>query len=163
MGENANERIGEPPQDSGESISSPVAGSQKTTYPRRVPAASSRPSGLVVDAMIHMCGHVRDILADIGATGLDGIDALTPPQTGNTTPEDAWEVIGSDLIVHGVLDPSTWIHRSKGDITAAMDHMLLPGMKEKNFLLCTAADGLPDIPRETWGVLADAWDRFSAR
>jgi hypothetical protein len=110
-----------------------------------------------------MCGHVRDLLPDIAATGLDGIDALTPPPTGNTTPQDAWRVIGADLIVHGVLDPSSWIHRSKEEIVAAMERALPPGMKDRNFLLCTAADGLPDIPRGTWDVLSDARNRFSSR
>jgi hypothetical protein len=114
-------------------------------------------------AMVHMCGHIRDLLADIAATGLDGIDALTPPPTANTTPEDAWDVIGPNLIVHGILDPTRWIHRPTRDIVSAMERALPPGMKDKNFLLCTAADGLPDIPREAWDVLADAWHRFSDR
>ena len=114
-------------------------------------------------AMVHMCGHVKDILPDIASTGLDGIDALTPPPTGNTTPQDAWEAAGPQLIVHGILDPSTWIHRSRNEVVAAMDRALLPGMREKNFILCTAADGLPDVPRETWDVLTEAWRRFSAR
>ena len=35
-------------------------------------------------AILHMCGHVRDILHLIKETGCDGIHALTPPPTGNT-------------------------------------------------------------------------------
>jgi len=114
-------------------------------------------------AMVHMCGHVNGLLDEIAGTGLDGIDALTPPPTADTTPADAWQAMGHQLIVHGVLDPTTWIQRPHGDIVAAMDRLLTPGMKERNFLLCTAADGLPDIPRETWDVLADAWHRFADR
>lgn len=114
-------------------------------------------------AMVHMCGHVKGLLADIAMTGLDGIDALTPPPTANSTPHEAWEAMGHQLIVHGVLDPTTWIHRPREEIIAAMDRALPSGMKEKNFILCTAADGLPDLPRDTWDVLAEAWHRFSAR
>jgi len=114
-------------------------------------------------AMVHMCGHVKALLPDIAATGLDGIDCLTPPPTGNTTPDDAWAAMGDRLIVHGILDPSEWIHRTPAEIVSAMDRALPPGMRERNFLLCTAADGLPDIPRGTWDVLADAWRRFSSR
>ncbi|MEW6358469.1 MAG: uroporphyrinogen decarboxylase family protein [Planctomycetota bacterium] len=114
-------------------------------------------------AIVHMCGHVKDLLPDIAATGLDGVDCLTPPPTGNTTPWDAWAVMGPRLIVHGILDPTAWVHRSANEITAAMDRALPPGMKDKNFLLCTAADGLPDIPRDTWDVIAEAWRRFSGR
>ena len=114
-------------------------------------------------AMVHMCGHVKGLLADIAATGLDGIDALTPPPTANTAPEDAWAAIGPELIVHGILDPTSWIHRGRDEIVAAVDRALPPGMKDRNFLLCTAADGLPDVPRETWDVLAEAWYRFGRR
>jgi len=114
-------------------------------------------------AIVHMCGHVKDLLPDIAATGLDGVDCLTPPPTGNTTRDDAWGAMGPELIVHAVLDPSAWIHQSPDAVTAAMDRVLTPGLKDKNFILCTAGDGLPDIPRETWDVLADAWERFSAR
>jgi uroporphyrinogen-III decarboxylase len=114
-------------------------------------------------AMVHMCGHVKDLLPDIAATGLDGVDCLTPPPTGNTTPEDAWAVAGQGLIVHGVLDPTEWIHRSPSDIASAMRRAMPPGMREKNFLLCTAADGLPDVPREAWAVLAQAWNEASSR
>jgi len=114
-------------------------------------------------AMVHMCGHIRGLLADIATTGLDGVDALTPPPTANTTPQDAWDVMGPDLIVHGILDPTRWIHRPAREVVSAMEQALPPGMKDRNFLLCTAADGLPDIPRETWDVIADAWRRFSDR
>lgn len=114
-------------------------------------------------AIVHMCGHVKELLPDIAATGLDGVDCLTPPPTGNTTHQDAWEVMGSDLIVHAVLDPSTWVRQSPDAIMAAMDRVLAPGLNERNFILCTAGDGLPDIPRETWDVLAEVWRRFSVR
>ena len=70
---------------------------------------------------------------------------------------------GPDLIVHGILDPATWVHRSAEEIIAGMDCALSPGTNGKNFLLCTAADGFPDIPRETWDIIADAWRRFSDR
>ena len=114
-------------------------------------------------AIVHMCGHVNDLLPDIATTGLDGIDCLTPPPTGNTTPQDAWDVIGPDLIVHGILDPSTWIHQPAEAIAAAVELCLTDGLKDRDFILCTAGDGLPDIPRETWDILADTWRRVSAR
>ncbi len=114
-------------------------------------------------AMVHMCGHVKGLLNDIAATGLDGIDCLTPPPTGNTTPEDAWAASGPELIVHGILDPTAWIQRTADEIMRAMDRALPAGTREKQFLLCTAADGLPDIPRQTWDILAEAHARFSAR
>jgi len=34
--------------------------------------------------VLHMCGHIRDLLPDIRAIGVDALHCLTPPPTGNT-------------------------------------------------------------------------------
>ena len=50
-------------------------------------------------AILHMCGHVRNLLHLIKETGCDGIHALTPPSTGDTPWEAALDVLGEDLII----------------------------------------------------------------
>ena len=56
-----------------------------------------------------MCGHVKNLLDQIKDTGLDGVHALTPPPTGDTPWELAMDVIGEDLIIIGVFDPTIFI------------------------------------------------------
>ena len=50
-------------------------------------------------AIIHMCGHVKNLLHEIKDTGLDGIHALTPPPTGDTPFELALDVLGDDISI----------------------------------------------------------------
>ena len=93
-------------------------------------------------AILHMCGHVRFILDLIKETGCDGIHALTPPPTGDTPWEDALDVIGEDLIIFGVLDPSIFISGPVDGIGPALDQLITPRLREANFCLMPAADGI---------------------
>ncbi len=98
-------------------------------------------------ALIHMCGHVRDLLPDIKQTGLDGIHALTPPPTGNTPWETALDVLGEDLIIIGALDPTIFILAPLEQIDRALDACYTPRLRRANFVLGPFADGIP-VPLE---------------
>ena len=93
-------------------------------------------------AILHMCGHVRLILDLIVETGCDGIHALTPPPTGGTPWEDALDVIGEDLIIFGVLDPSIFASGPVDGIGPALDQLITPRLREANLVLMPAADGI---------------------
>ena len=98
-------------------------------------------------ALIHMCGHVRDILTDFKETGADGIHALTPPPTGNTEWELALDVLGEDLVIFGILDPSIFCLEPVDNIAPALDRLYTPRLRRANFCLWAGADGLA-IPLE---------------
>ena len=103
-------------------------------------------------ALLHMCGHVRDLLPLIKETGCDGIHALTPPPTGNTVWEEALDVIGEDLVIIGCLDPTIWILGPVDEIRPALDRLITPRLREANFLLGPMADGIP-VPLERFNAV----------
>lgn len=113
-------------------------------------------------ALLHMCGHVHNILPDIRETGCDGIHALTPPPTGDTPWEDALDVLGEDVIIIGVLDPSIFIVGPKEEIGAALDACLTPRVRRANFVLWAAADGIA-VPEERFRAVAEWFDRNGGR
>jgi len=104
-------------------------------------------------AVVHMCGHIRALLPLIGRTGLDGIDALTPPPTGDTTPGEAWEAIGRQLVVHAVWDPTRWLTCPERDLERNL-LATLEGIRGERYVLCTASDGLAGIPVERFEAVA---------
>lgn len=93
-------------------------------------------------AILHMCGHVRNLLDLIKETGCDGIHVLTPPPTGDCPWEEALDVLGDDLIIFGCLDPSVFVMGNIEDVSRTLDSLITPRLKEGNFVLSPAADGI---------------------
>jgi len=99
-------------------------------------------------AILHMCGHVLDLLDMIKETGCDGIHALTPAPTGNTPWEKTLDVLGDDLIIIGALDPSIFVSGPVEGIGPALDKVITPRLRNGNFVLSPMADGVPvDLER----------------
>ena len=105
-------------------------------------------------AIIHMCGHVKNILDQIKNTGLDGIHGLTPAPTGDTPWELALDVLGEDQIIIGVLDPTIFLLGPVEEIASALDALYTPRLRRANFILWPAADGIP-VPVERFQAVAD--------
>jgi len=105
-------------------------------------------------AIIHMCGHVKNLLHDIKDTGLDGIHALTPPPTGDTPFELALDILGEDIIIIGVLDPTIFILNPIEEVPSALDALYTPRLRQSNFVLCPAADGIT-VPLDRFLAVAD--------
>ena len=106
-------------------------------------------------AILHMCGHVKNLLPLIRHTGLDGIHALTPPPTGDTPWELALDVLGEDLIIVGALDPTIFVLGPLAGISQALDALYTPRLRKANFILGPFADGIP-VPLERFLALS-AW------
>jgi uroporphyrinogen-III decarboxylase len=104
-------------------------------------------------ALVHMCGHMLDILEDIRRTGLDGVHALTPPPTGNTPWETALDILGDDTVLIGALDPSIFITGPVEGIPAALDALYTPRLRRSHFVLCPFADGIP-VPLERFEAVS---------
>ena len=109
-------------------------------------------------ALMHMCGHVLNLLPEIRKTGLDGIHALTPPPVGNTPWETALDALGEDLVIVGVLDPSVFAAGPVARIPETLDRLYTPRLRRANVVLWAAADGLP-IPLERFEAVAKWFDR----
>lgn len=96
-------------------------------------------------AVLHMCGWIRQLLPDIQETGLDGIHALTPPTIGDTHFEHAMDVLEDGITLMGILD-GTVFHSQQAtahDIWDLLDHVYTQRLRQSNFILIVAADGLP--------------------
>ncbi len=103
-------------------------------------------------AILHMCGHVRNILHLIKETGCDGIHALTPPPTGDTPWELALDILGEDTIIISALDPSVFLLNKIQDIPPALDLLITERLKKANFILGVFADGISVEPERFYAI-----------
>jgi len=96
--------------------------------------------------ILHMCGLLRGLTGDLARTGMDGINALTPPPVGDLPFEVALDELGEDLVIlGGVMDSTVF---QKPDVTAeeirqALERIFTPRIRRSAFLLWLGADGLP--------------------
>ncbi len=103
-------------------------------------------------AILHMCGHVKNILHLIKETGCDGIHALTPPPTGDTPWELALEILGEETVIIGAVSPSAFLPNKIQDIPAALDRFVNKRLKKANFILGFFADGLRVEPERFYAI-----------
>ena len=112
-------------------------------------------------AIAHMCGHIRDLLPLLRETGLDGLNFVSPPPTGDTPFADVFRVLGEDYVVYGAIDPSMWIQvDSREEIQAKVRGMVTEDLLDKNLMLSAGADGLPGIPVEKFMAIREALADF---
>ncbi len=57
----------------------------------------------------HMCGYLRGVLDDLRETGLDGIEAITPPPLGDTSLSLARDTLGPEVTLIGGIDPTQFV------------------------------------------------------
>ena len=106
-------------------------------------------------AVLHMCGHLKALLPIIRQSGLDGINALTPPPIGDTDFSDALRMFGKQFVILGGMFDSTIFHdpgASKQVIWQSLDKIFTPELREANFLLWIQADGIPTAFEKLAGI-----------
>ena len=96
-------------------------------------------------AVVHMCGHLKNLLSLFAETGMDGIHTLTPPVFGDCEFDEALDALGENLIIVGTLDGGVFQNprASRDDIIDCVRRTLTPRILASNFILLAAADGMP--------------------
>jgi len=104
--------------------------------------------------ILHMCGKLRGLVRELAETGLDGINALTPPPVGDLPFESALDALGDGLIIlGGILDPALFQAPSltRDALWHTLDLLFTPRLRRAPFLLWLPADGLPTpVERLLW-------------
>ena len=93
-------------------------------------------------AILHMCGHLKNLLPLFKDTGCDGINAVTPPPLGDTPFEDVLDCLGEDFIIlGGLFNPFQEYNISKEILWEELEKTYTPRIRAANLLLWMGADG----------------------
>jgi hypothetical protein len=57
----------------------------------------------------HACGHLRHLLAPMKASGVAGVESISPPPTGNISIREAREIVGNDFAIIGGIEPTHFL------------------------------------------------------
>jgi hypothetical protein len=77
--------------------------------------------------VMHACGRIRDFLPIMSETGIDAIDWVTPPDTGDVVFAEAQQVMGNKVCVMGTVLPSVMRFGLVADVEAHV-HEVLKGV-----------------------------------
>jgi hypothetical protein len=97
-------------------------------------------------AVLHMCGHLNALLPAIRETGLDGINACTPPPVGATSYDNILDAYGEDFLLFGaILCPLMFQNPAVGrdELHDFLEQLYTPRMRQANLVLWLQADGAP--------------------
>lgn len=83
----------------------------------------------------HMCGHLKDMLPFLKESGIDGIEAITPPPTGDSTAKMVREIMGDKCIIIGGLDPTLFSTMSREEIEEVVKTTLDSMNGDRRFIL----------------------------
>ena len=93
-------------------------------------------------AVLHMCGHIKNLLPLFKDTGCDGINAVTPPPLGDTPFEDVLDCLGEDFIIlGGLFNPFQEHGITKDRMWKELEKTYTPRIRAANLLLWMGADG----------------------
>lgn len=112
-------------------------------------------------ALLHACGHIRDLLGGIADTGVDGIESLTPPPTGNTTLRDAREILGADKILIGGLDPMLFATAPPAELEFQVREIAAEVRPGRNFALMPADSCQAGAPLASFSVVRRAIEHYA--
>jgi len=96
--------------------------------------------------VLHMCGHLRALLPILAETGMDAMNALTPPPVGDVPFDAALDALGENLVILGGGirgDVFQKEHVTADEIWAALGQLFTPRLRRAAFLLSCGADGRP--------------------
>jgi hypothetical protein len=83
----------------------------------------------------HLCGLLKGVLPDLAATGLDGIEALTPPPTGDVPYELARQALGPDCLLIGGLDATQFARLGPAEARQMVRAVLQQARGDRRFVL----------------------------
>lgn len=84
--------------------------------------------------IVHMCGLLKEMLPLIAQTRIDGIEAITPPPTGNCPPELAREALPKAILIGG-MDPTRLVGASPAQVEEMVGDILDRMAGDPRFIL----------------------------
>ena len=83
----------------------------------------------------HMCGHLKAMLPHMRDLDIDGIEAVTPPPTGDCTARAVRDELGSDTIVIGGFDATSFARDPLDRVVRALRDAVEPMRDDPRFIL----------------------------
>ncbi|WMJ23187.1 uroporphyrinogen decarboxylase family protein [Paludicola sp. MB14-C6] len=101
----------------------------------------------------HACGLIKDLLIPMGKQGVDAIESITPPNTGNVTIAEANRILPTNISLIGGIDPVFLLNSSKSQLEKeAVD--LIKTCSNRGFVLANSDSCPPGVDYDKFLALS---------
>ncbi len=111
--------------------------------------------------LLHACGHLHDLLPLIAGTGLDGVESLTPPPTGNVDLGYARQVLGPHKTIIGGLDPVWFAQATPQEVEIRVTEIAAEVAPGRHFMLMPSDSTPAGTPLANFLAVQRAIDRMA--
>ena len=100
----------------------------------------------------HACGHVKDLLPLMAQTGIDAIESIPPPPTGDIEVWDAAEALPDNIAIIGGIEPTMLLNLSLPELQEYTE-TLIRKMKGYRFILANSDSCPPGVSVEKFELI----------
>lgn len=102
----------------------------------------------------HACGHLKQLLPIMAAEGVDAVESLSPPPTGNIEMWEAQVVLGRDTGLIGGIEPVMFLTLSLADLRDYVQN-LLDRMAPHRYILANSDSCPPGVSLEKFHLVTE--------
>lgn len=101
----------------------------------------------------HACGHLRDLLSPMKASGAVGVESLSPPPTGNISVAEARELVGGDFAIIGGIEPTRFLRLPLDELEPYVEQVIAD-LRGGPFILANSDSCPPGVTVEKFALAA---------
>lgn len=101
----------------------------------------------------HACGHLRDLLLPMAKTGIDVIESISPPPTGNIELWEARAVLGPKPVLIGGIEPTVFLNSTEAELESHVIR-LMEKMGTTGWILANSDSCPPGVSLEKFRLVA---------
>lgn len=109
----------------------------------------------------HACGHLRALLGRMAATGIDVIESISPPPTGNIELWEARDDLPAHVTLIGGIEPTVFLHSTTAELEAHVAR-LFERMGPRGWILANSDSCPPGVSLDKFRLVSEmaaAWSR----
>ena len=107
----------------------------------------------------HACGHLKDIIPQMCEAGIDMIESMSPPPTGNIDITDAAKLMPDRVGIIGGIEPVFFRSCTIEQLEARVLE-LLEGMRGRRYILANSDSCPPDVEYEKFLLVSETVKKF---
>jgi uroporphyrinogen-III decarboxylase len=115
-------------------------------------AAIMKPAGKKL--VHHACGHIKSLIPLMAGTGIDCIESITPPPTGNIELSEAFDLLPEHIALIGGIDPVFLLNASLCELRGYVE-ALIKNTNGRRFILANSDSCPPGVAVEKFMLISE--------